>query len=152
MVSGVDALQSPKLGKRTLTFPDGSSYVGEMDSDGRLNGQGTWDSGRGDSFVGDFINDDFARGCYTDAEGETSRGVRGYRLNCRSCKFLVSGVAVRKTLATVQRVSISKIGRLVFRSSSCVGLAQLTAGLNLGAANPTGLGCDMCRQQVRGEV
>ncbi|KAK3281672.1 hypothetical protein CYMTET_10550 [Cymbomonas tetramitiformis] len=65
------ARNPPKLrepSKHKITFPDGSSYEGEMRR-GKLNGLGEWQSGSGDSFVGQFVNDEFEQGCFTEASG-----------------------------------------------------------------------------------
>eukprot|EP00241_Pyramimonas_parkeae_P020263 CAMPEP_0114318708 /NCGR_PEP_ID=MMETSP0059-20121206/24805_1 /TAXON_ID=36894 /ORGANISM="Pyramimonas parkeae, Strain CCMP726" /LENGTH=148 /DNA_ID=CAMNT_0001445573 /DNA_START=270 /DNA_END=712 /DNA_ORIENTATION=+ len=67
--SSFSFLNVKPLKRTVIKFPDGSTYSGEIDDDGRLNGQGEWRSSHGDSFVGEFEKDEFGRGCYTESSG-----------------------------------------------------------------------------------
>ena len=59
----------PRDGPRTMTYPDGSRYVGTL-ANGKRSGQGTYTYANGDRYVGAWQNDNMhGSGIYTFADG-----------------------------------------------------------------------------------
>ena len=57
-----------------FTFPDGATYFGET-CDGRICGEGEWNSAKGERYVGSFVDDVFhGDGVYTDGAGNQFTG------------------------------------------------------------------------------
>jgi hypothetical protein len=62
-------------GQRTLTWPDGTKYIGEL-KDNLMNGQGSITFPDGTKYVGKFRNDErHGQGSYVYADGRVDRGI-----------------------------------------------------------------------------
>ena len=62
-------------GQRTLTWPDGTKYIGEL-KDNLMNGQGSIAFPDGTKYVGEFRNDErHGQGSYIYADGRVERGI-----------------------------------------------------------------------------